>query len=107
MGLFYADSRTQVAIKTVNDPLDGPQRTALVCEMKILSNLELHLNLVNMMGSCISDFAVSGELWLLLEFCEHGTHQDYLKFFLPSIFFHRCIFTDKTYFYCAYIFQVT
>ena len=76
MGLFYADSRTQVAIKTVNDPLDGPQRTALLCEMKILSNLELHLNLVNMMGSCTSDFAVSGELYLLLEFCEHGTSQD-------------------------------
>ena len=56
----------------MNDPFDGAQRTALLCEMKILSNLELHLNLVNMMGSCTSDFANSGELWLLLEFCQYG-----------------------------------
>ena len=54
------------------DALDKSQRTALLCEIKILSNLELHLNLVNMMGSCTSDFVSSGELWLLLEYCEHG-----------------------------------
>ena len=72
IGLFHPDSKTKVAVKTVNDPFDGAQRTALLCEMKILSNLELHLNLVNMMGSCTSDFANSGELWLLLEFCQYG-----------------------------------
>ena len=71
-GLLHPSSKTKVAVKTVNDPFDGAQRTALLCEMKILSNLELHLNLVNMMGSCTSDFANSGELWLLLEFCQHG-----------------------------------
>ena len=71
-GLLHPSSTTKVAVKTVNDPFDGAQRTALLCEMKILSNLELHLNLVNMMGSCTSDFANSGELWLLLEFCQHG-----------------------------------
>ena len=76
MGLLHPSSNMKVAIKTVNDPLDGPQRTALLCEMKILSNLDLHLNLVNMMGSCTSDFAVSGELWLLLEFCQHGKKHD-------------------------------
>ena len=95
MGLFYADSKTQVAIKTVNDPLDGSQRTALLCEMKILSNLELHLSLVNMMGSCTSDFAISGELWLLLEFCEHGTQPDYLYFyffFIPVIIMYSQLF---------------
>ena len=54
------------------DPFDRSQRTALLSEIKILSNLELHLNLVNMMGSCTTDFVSSGELWLLLEYCEHG-----------------------------------
>merc|ERR1719188_771020 len=78
IGLFHPDSKTKVAVKTVNDPFDGAQRTALLCEMKILSNLELHLNLVNMMGSCTSDFANSGELWLLLEFCQYGDMKTFL-----------------------------
>merc|ERR1719322_2060067 len=78
VGLFHPDSKTKVAVKTVNDPFDGAQRTALLCEMKILSNLELHLNLVNMMGSCTSDFANSGELWLLLEFCQYGDMKTFL-----------------------------
>ena len=71
-GLIYPNSKTKVAIKTTNDPLDTSQRLALLSEIKILSNLDLHLNLVNMMGSCTSDILSNGELWLLLEFCEHG-----------------------------------
>ena len=38
VGLFHPDSNTKVAVKTVNDPFDGAQRTAILCEMKILSN---------------------------------------------------------------------
>ena len=72
-GLIYPSSKTKVAVKTTNNPLDSSQQEALLSEIKILSNLDLHLNLVNMMGSCTSDIHLSGELWLLLEFCEHGT----------------------------------
>ena len=72
-GLIYPNSKTKVAVKTTNNPLDSSQQEALLSEIKILSNLDLHLNLVNMMGSCTSDIHLSGELWLLLEFCEHGT----------------------------------
>ena len=71
--MIYPNSKTKVAVKTVNDPFDTSQRLALLSEVKILSNLDLHLNLVNMMGSCTADITSSGELWLLLEFCEHGT----------------------------------
>ena len=70
--MFYPKSKTEVAIKTVNDPLDGKQRTALFCEMKILSNLDLHINLVNMLGSCTSEFIKTGEIFMLIEFCEKG-----------------------------------
>ena len=71
-GLFYPNSKTEVAIKTVNDPLDGKQRTALFCEMKILSNVDLHLNLINMLGSCTTEFVTTGEVFMLLEFCKRG-----------------------------------
>ena len=70
--LFYPNSKTEVAIKTVNDPLDGKQRTALFCEMKILSNIDLHLNLINMLGSCTTEFVTTGEVFMLLEFCKKG-----------------------------------
>ena len=70
-GLYYPGSVNKVAVKTVNDALDRSQLTALLCEVKILANLEHHLNLVNLMGSCTSELH-NGELWLLLEFCGHG-----------------------------------
>ena len=72
IGLVYPNSKTDVAIKTVNDPLDSKQRTALFCEMKILSNLEIHINLVNMLGSCTTEFIKSGEVFMLIEYCEQG-----------------------------------
>lgn len=71
-GLLHPNSKDEVAVKTVNDPSDGAQRTALLCEIKILSNLDLHLNLVNMMGCCTTEFVQTGELFMLLEFCEKG-----------------------------------
>ena len=72
IGLVYPNSKTDVAIKTVNDPLDSKQRTALFCEMKILSNLEIHINLVNMLGSCTTEFIKTGEVFMLIEYCEEG-----------------------------------
>jgi serine/threonine protein kinase len=47
------------------------QLAALLCEVKILANLDHHLNLVNLMGACTSELH-NGELLLLLEFCSHG-----------------------------------
>ena len=72
IGLVYPNSKTEVAIKTVNDPFDSKQRTALFCEMKILSNLEIHINLVNMIGSCTTEFIKSGDVFMLIEYCEQG-----------------------------------
>ena len=77
IGLIHPNSNTKVAVKTTSDALDNSQRVALESEIKILSNLDLHLNLVNMMGSCTTDVHLSGELWLLLEFCEHGMQFSY------------------------------
>ena len=76
-GIFYPGSETKVAIKTVNDPLDRTQFVSLMCEIKILGNLELNLNLVNLLGSCTSN-SHNGELFMLLEFCPHGNLKDFL-----------------------------
>ena len=52
-GLFKPDSRTKVAIKSPRNTLDFEHVNVLLCEMKILCSMDrMHLNLVNLLGSC-------------------------------------------------------
>ena len=64
-GLFHPGHTMKVAVKTVNNELDVTQLHALMCEIKVLDKLDMHLNLVNMVGACTTQFR-SGQLWLLL-----------------------------------------
>lgn len=106
IGLIYPQSKTRVAIKTVNNALDLSQLQvesqqsvrllmiiffllpcsclshafcfqALLCEMKIMTNLDLHMNLVNLLGSCTAEIE-SRNLWLLIEYCPHGDLKTFL-----------------------------
>ena len=77
-GLFHPGSDTKVAIKTVNDAFDGLQITALISEIKVLGHLGLHLNLVNMLGSCKTNLEQDGQLWLLLEYCSEGDLKSFM-----------------------------
>ena len=67
----------KVAVKSVKNPLDPAQIYALICEIKVLDKLEYHLNLVNMVGACTTEFK-SGKIWLLLEYCPHGDMKNFL-----------------------------
>jgi serine/threonine protein kinase len=67
----------KVAIKSVKNSLDPAQTFALICEIKVLDKLEYHLNLVNMVGACTTEFK-SGKIWLLLEYCPHGDMKNFL-----------------------------
>ena len=78
IGLFYPKSKTYVAIKTVSNTSNEDDINALVCEIKILSNLDLHCNLVNLVGACTSQLETNGEIWLLLELCDKGDLKDFL-----------------------------
>ena len=71
------EQRIKVAVKTVNNPLDLSQLYALMCEIKVLDKLDQHLNLVNMVGACTTDFR-DGRLWLVLEFCPLGDMKRFL-----------------------------
>ena len=84
-GLFYPGSKTTVAIKTINDKSRKDDVDSLLCEIKILSNLNLHCNLVSMIGACTSDASITGEFWLLLEFCKNGD----LKTFMTKNIYRR------------------
>ena len=78
-GLFYPESKTTVAIKTINNACSKNEVESLFCEIKILSNLSLHFNLVNMMGACTTSPGKHKEMWLLLEFCELGDMKTFMK----------------------------
>ncbi|QQP49121.1 Fibroblast growth factor receptor 1Alike [Caligus rogercresseyi] len=77
-GLFGPNSKTKVAVKTVNDSTDVSRLTALLCEIKILGKIEPHLSLLTMLGACAAGLESDGELYLLLEHCLHGNLKSYL-----------------------------
>ena len=76
--LFYPNSTTSVAIKTVNDAGDIDSVRSILCEIKIMSQIELNMNLVNMVACCTSQFIRTGEIWLLMEYCQLGDMKTYL-----------------------------
>ena len=75
---FRPDENTKVAIKTVSQQSNQEQFSSLISEIKILSNLERHVNLVNMLGCCTSKLEDDGKLWLFLEFCNESDIKSYL-----------------------------
>merc|ERR1712051_517927 len=75
--LVHPEQRIKVAIKMVNNPLDSTQLSVLMSEIKILDKLEVHLNLVNMIGACTTQFE-NGKLWLVLEYCPQSDMKRFL-----------------------------
>ena len=71
-GLFSANSKTMVAIKSMKGNGKGPEMNDFLKEIKIMSYIKPHLNLVSMIGSCASCTEYQRELWLILEYCKHG-----------------------------------
>ena len=61
----------------MKDTLDENQLRTIIDELKILSNLNMHLNLVNLLGACTSDIRLR-EVYLLLEYCPFGDLKKFL-----------------------------
>jgi serine/threonine protein kinase len=47
-------------------------------EIKIMGYGDPHMNLLNIVGCCTNNLEENGDLWLLVEFCEHGDLKNYL-----------------------------
>ena len=75
--LVHPEQRIKVAIKVVNNPFDHSQLSVLMSEIKILDKLDVHLNLVNMIGACTTQLE-KGKLWLLLEYCPQSDMKKFL-----------------------------
>ena len=71
-------SVTPVAIKSINGFAEGNDLRDFLEEIKIMSYVQPHLNLVSMIGSCSTNVENRTELWLILEFCQHGDLKSFL-----------------------------
>uniref|UniRef100_A0A8C3A017 receptor protein-tyrosine kinase n=1 Tax=Cyclopterus lumpus TaxID=8103 RepID=A0A8C3A017_CYCLU len=73
-GLAHSQSSTKVAVKMLKSTARRSETQALMSELKIMSHLGPHLNIVNLLGACTKN----GPLYLVTEYCRYGDLVDYL-----------------------------
>uniref|UniRef100_A0A3Q4AID1 receptor protein-tyrosine kinase n=2 Tax=Mola mola TaxID=94237 RepID=A0A3Q4AID1_MOLML len=73
-GLSHSQSSTKVAVKMLKSTARRSETQALMSELKIMSHLGPHLNIVNLLGACTKH----GPLYLVTEYCRYGDLVDYL-----------------------------
>ncbi|KAI1898469.1 hypothetical protein AGOR_G00072670 [Albula goreensis] len=73
-GLGHSQSTTKVAVKMLKSTARRSETQALMSELKIMSHLGPHLNIVNLLGACTKH----GPIYLVTEYCRYGDLVDYL-----------------------------
>ncbi|XP_077601499.1 receptor-type tyrosine-protein kinase FLT3 [Crocuta crocuta] len=75
----YGISKTgvsiQVAVKMLKEKADSSEREALMSELKMMTHLGNHENIVNLLGAC----TLSGPVYLIFEYCCYGDLLNYLR----------------------------
>ncbi|XP_061634329.1 mast/stem cell growth factor receptor kita isoform X2 [Phyllopteryx taeniolatus] len=84
-GLSKADSVTTVAVKMLKSTAHATEKEALMSELKVLSYLGNHMNIVNLLGAC----TVGGPTLVITEYCCFGDLLNFLRskresFYLPK-----------------------
>ncbi|XP_047471223.1 vascular endothelial growth factor receptor 1-like isoform X2 [Penaeus chinensis] len=72
-----SDGETEAAVKMVKSHIDVTHLECLMVELKIMSHLGKHVNIVNMLGANTVHLN-RGELWILTEYCRHGNLLDFI-----------------------------
>uniref|UniRef100_A0A3B4EHP9 receptor protein-tyrosine kinase n=1 Tax=Pygocentrus nattereri TaxID=42514 RepID=A0A3B4EHP9_PYGNA len=65
----------QVAVKMLKDKHQAVEKEALMSELKMLTHLGHHTNIVNLLGACTG----TGPIYLIFQYCCHGDLLNYLK----------------------------
>ncbi|KAM4619751.1 macrophage colony-stimulating factor 1 receptor 2 [Polymixia lowei] len=68
-------SITRVAVKMLKPRAHWEERNALMSELKILSHLGYHDNIVNLLGACTH----GGPMLMITEYCSHGDLLNFLR----------------------------
>lgn len=74
-GLGTEDEVTRVAVKMLKPSAHSEERKALMSELKILSHLGQHSNIVNLLGACTQ----GGPMLMITEYCSHGDLLNFLR----------------------------
>uniref|UniRef100_A0A3B3C0J4 receptor protein-tyrosine kinase n=1 Tax=Oryzias melastigma TaxID=30732 RepID=A0A3B3C0J4_ORYME len=74
-GLGTDNKATRVAVKMLKPSAHSEERDALMSELKILSHLGYHNNIVNLLGACTQ----GGPMWMITEYCIHGDLLNFLR----------------------------
>ncbi|OXA49043.1 Focal adhesion kinase 1 [Folsomia candida] len=77
--LTKPDGPTVVAIKTVVNTVDVSYFKVLLSELRVMTNLGVHPNIVNLVGAVTSNIE-NRKLWMVMEFCELGNVSSYVTF---------------------------
>ncbi|KAM8973784.1 platelet-derived growth factor receptor beta [Pelodytes ibericus] len=73
-GLGHAQSTTKVAVKMLKSTARSSEKQALMSELKIMSHLGPHINIVNLLAACTK----GGPVYIITEYCRYGDLVDYL-----------------------------
>lgn len=74
-GMGQDDSALRVAVKMLKPSAHTDEKEALMSELKILSHLGHHENIVNLLGACTS----GGPILVITEYCQHGDLLNFLR----------------------------
>lgn len=74
-GLEKDNDVTRVAVKMLKPSAHSEERDALMSELKILSHLGYHDNIVNLLGACTQ----GGPMLMITEYCSHGDLLNFLR----------------------------
>ncbi|KAF7203269.1 mast/stem cell growth factor receptor kita isoform X1 [Nothobranchius furzeri] len=91
-GLTQADSVMTVAVKMLKSSAHATEKEALMSELKVLSYLGNHINIVNLLGAC----TVGGPTLVITEYCCFGDLLNFLRRKRDSFF---CFKMEKDYYY--------
>ncbi|CAJ1059987.1 mast/stem cell growth factor receptor Kit isoform X2 [Xyrichtys novacula] len=91
-GLSKADSVMTVAVKMLKSSAHSTEKEALMSELKVLSYLGNHMNIVNLLGAC----TVGGPTLVITEYCCFG---DLLNFLRRKRECFTCYKMEEDYYY--------
>ncbi|XP_012496561.1 PREDICTED: mast/stem cell growth factor receptor Kit isoform X2 [Propithecus coquereli] len=74
-GLIKSDSAMTVAVKMLKPSAHLTEREALMSELKVLSYLGNHMNIVNLLGAC----TIGGPTLVITEYCCYGDLLNFLR----------------------------
>ncbi|OCT96852.1 vascular endothelial growth factor receptor 2 isoform X2 [Xenopus laevis] len=75
-GIDKSGTCKTVAVKMLKEGATTSEHSALMTELKILSHIGHHLNVVNLLGACTKP---GGPLMVIVEYCKYGNLSAYLR----------------------------